>query len=110
MTTPFRVTERGRLRPSIRRPEAHASRSANGEEALHARFGMPRHRAAIGVLALLRERHHEPRRRARLDQRRLLAGDPEVVLDVADVLEDERHLAGLRSRLGRELEEELAAS
>jgi hypothetical protein len=50
-----------------------------------------------------------PRRLAGLDLRRGLPADPEVVRDMADVLEDERDLAGLPNRLGRELEEELAA-
>jgi hypothetical protein len=70
---------------------------------------MPRHGAEIRVLLLLGERDDEFRRLARLDQRRLLAVDLEVVHHMADVLENERDFAGLCDRLGREFEEELAA-
>jgi hypothetical protein len=83
--------------------------SANGEGALHAGGGVSRHGADVRVLAFLLERHEKIRRLARLEQRRRLAADVEVVRDVTDVLEDERDLAGPRDRLGRELEEEFAA-
>jgi hypothetical protein len=51
--------------------------------------------AEVGVLALLLERDDEPRRLAGPDHRGLLPVDLEVVGDVADVLEDERDLAGV---------------
>src|SRR5262245_46403379 len=64
--------------------------------------------AQVGVLPLL-QGDDELRGPAWPDQRRLPAVDTEVVQDVANVLEDEHHLAGLRDRLGREPQEELAA-
>src|SRR5438132_4465327 len=71
---------------------------------------MSGHGAEVVERPLLLERDDEPRRLARLDQRRLLSPDAEVVKDVAGVLEDERGRAWLRHRLRRELEEELAAA
>src|SRR5262245_15440979 len=70
---------------------------------------MPGHRAQVRVHTLLLERHDELGRSARLDQRRLLAVDLEVMQNMADVVEDECHRAGLPERLAREAEEELAA-
>src|SRR4051812_21965828 len=105
----------GRRRETTWPPQRAAARSvnsvrlANREDALHACGGMSRHRAEVRVLALLLEGDDEPRRRARLDQRGVLSVDLEVVQDMADVLEDECDLARRCGRLGRELEEELAA-
>src|SRR4051812_19569144 len=84
------------------------SGSANGEDALHPCGGVSGDGAEVAELARLLERDCELRALARLDQRRRLSADVEVVLHMADVLEHERDRSGLRDRLRRELEEELA--
>jgi hypothetical protein len=61
--------------------------STNREDAPHASCGMSEHGAEVGVLAGLLEGDDEARGLARLDQRRLLAVDLEVVDDVTDVLD-----------------------
>src|SRR3954454_6462956 len=68
---------------------------------------MPGHGAEVGELTLLLEADDEPRRLARANQRRPLAVDLEIVLGVAGVPEDERHLARPPDRLRPELEAEL---
>ena len=55
---------------------------------------MPRHGAQVGVHAILLKGDDELRRLAGPDQRCALPVDLEVVLHMADVLEDERDLAG----------------
>src|SRR4051812_17908271 len=64
--------------------------SANREDALHPRSGVSGHGAEVVVSALLPEGHGQLGRLARLDQRRLVAVDLEVVQHVAGVLEVER--------------------
>src|SRR5438132_6764912 len=83
-------------------------RLGDAEHSLHSGRRVPGHLAKVRVAASLVEGHSQLRRLARVDDRRALAGDREVVPDVADVREDERDLAELRG-LRRELEEELAA-
>src|SRR4051812_35624440 len=100
---------RGRVPPATDAAAGGSRGSANREDPLHPERGMSRHGAEIAVLALLLERDQEPRRLARLEQRRDLPVDLEVVRDVAGVLEDECDLAGPRNRLGRQLEKVLAA-
>src|SRR4029079_15209767 len=80
------------------------SSSANREDALHPQGGVAGHRAEVAVIALLLEADGDPRRLSRLDHRRALAVDREIVSQVAGVLEVERHRAGPRNRLRRELE------
>src|SRR4051812_23473663 len=71
-----------------------------GEAALHAEAGVARHGAQVGVLALL-DRGRDRGRLARLEHRRLLAGDLEVVRDLALVGHLEGDLAGLRALGGK---------
>src|SRR3954471_10400241 len=61
--------------------------STNGEAASHPGGCVSRHRAEVAVLALFLERVDKLRGLTGTDQRGLLAGDLEVVRDVADVLE-----------------------
>src|SRR4029453_2921866 len=75
-----------------------------GERALHARCGMTGDGALVRVLALL-DRDGERLRLVLAEQLRLLARDPEVVLEAALVRDDEGDLAGLRAFL-REREPE----
>src|SRR5262245_15845463 len=87
-------------------PRTERSYLRDLEDALHPRRGVPGHGADVRVLLGLLEDDDELRRLLRLDQRRLLAVDLEVVRDRALVHDEEGHLP-LRHDLLRELELEL---
>src|SRR5206468_10532005 len=84
---------------------ARKGKLRSGEGALHPAGSMARDGALVGVLALL-ERDGQRGALAVAEQRRLLPGDREVVLQLAGVRDLEGDLAGLRA-LGRELEAEV---
>src|SRR5439155_4107460 len=70
------------------------SKSSGGQRDLHAEGGMTGNRAQVLVLAL-RQGDVERARLAGADHERLLAGDDEVVRDLADVLDHEVDGPGL---------------